>query len=99
MKKEIFKEKLTEVLTEISDANIKKKELIRLYLEENAKYKIGDKLKVLNHRNEEKKVFVKKIILDYNSNLQYTFYKSKKDGTQSKQEEYYYRLKIIGLCE
>lgn len=106
MTKEEFKLKRAQILSNIDSLNKQEEEMCCAYLTEHCPFHPGDKVKVIAESRwqdtppTEYIAFIKNFWVDLDGNLQYRFWKCRKDGTESNHKLHLYSDNIkIELIE
>lgn len=92
MEKEDYKEALELLNKNIEDLNNQKKQLKQAFIDENAEFKVGEKVLVIDSTKTENAAFIKSVSISYNGEIEYKFLKCKKDGTPSQHELWSWRF-------
>ncbi len=91
MKKLDYQEQKAQIEDSIKALTEEKTRLTNLYIELNKKFNIGQKVVVTAPNETEHIGFISKIFVGYKADVEYKFFKCKKDGTPSKHELWLFR--------
>ena len=97
MEKEQYLKGVNKLELELADLRKKRKTLDANYILFTSPCKTGDKVKLNQLDGTNEVVFVKSIKINMHGNLNYKFFKCKKDGTPSKQESWTWRFKSLEI--
>ena len=92
MKKLDYQEQKSQIEDSIKALTEEKTRLTNRYIELNKKFDVGQKVVVTDANETEHIGFVSKIFVGYKADVEYKFFKCKKDGTPSKHELWLWKI-------
>jgi hypothetical protein len=98
MTKEEYLQAIEDKESQIKTLNSQIAELKQMLIKEHSEYGVGDKVRVCNG-GCHKEVFISKVRVNWNNEIEYSFNKVKKDGTMSGQSASIYWTNKIELIE